>query len=102
LRLAVAIEEGLFFIIMDYLIVKNQKIGIHLLPQVGSSGREFRMIGTAKNLEMPEKWSNQKKSMSNHYIYTFKYLDNNEFFEMEFDYNDNFVKKLSPTFMSGR
>jgi hypothetical protein len=86
---------------MDYLIVKNSKIGIHLLPQVGTSGREFRMIGTAKNLELPEKWSNQKKSMSNHYIYTFKYLDNGETFEMEFDYNDNFVKKLSPTFMSG-
>ena len=101
MRLAVAIEEGLFFIVMENLIVKNQKIGIHLLPQVGSSGREFRMVGTAKNLEMPEKWSNQKKSMSNHYIYTFKYLDNGEFFEMEFDYNDNFVKKLSPTLMSG-
>ena len=86
---------------MDYLIVKNNKIGIHLEPQVGTSGREFRMIGTHKNLEMPEKWSNQKKSMSNHYIYTFKYLDNSEIFEMEFDYNDNFVKKLSPTFMSG-
>jgi hypothetical protein len=80
---------------MNYLIVKNSKIGINLLPQVGTSGREFRMIGTAKNLEMPEKWSNQKKSMSNHYIYTFKYLDNGEFFELEFDYNDNFVKKIS-------
>ena len=79
---------------MEYLIVKNNKIGIHLLPQVGTAGREFRMIGTAKNLEMPEKWSNQKKSMSNHYIYTFKYLDNGEFFELEFDYNDNFVRKL--------
>ena len=88
--------------IMEYLTIKNQKIAIHLLPQVGNSGREFQMIGTAKNLELPEKWSNQKKSMSSHYIYTFKYLDNGEFFEFEFDYNDNFVKKLSPTFMSGR
>ena len=87
---------------MEYLIVKNNKIAIHLDPQVGNAGREFQMIGTAKNLELPEKWSNQKKSMSNHYIYTFKYLDNGEFFEFEFDYNDNFVKKLSPTFMSGR
>ena len=79
---------------MEYLIVKNQKIAIHLLPQVGLTGREFRMVGTAKNLELPEKWSNQKKLMSNHYIYTFKYLDNGEFFEMEFDYNDNFVRKI--------
>ena len=87
---------------MDYLIVKNNKIAIHLLPQVGTAGREFRMIGTAKSLEMPEKWNAQKKSFCSHWIYTFKYLDNGEFFELEFDYNDNFVKKLSPTFMSGR
>ena len=87
---------------MDYLIVKNNKIAIHLLPQVGTAGREFRMIGTAKSLEMPEKWSNQKKAFCSHWIYTFKYLDNSETFELEFDYNDNFVKKLSPTLMSGR
>jgi hypothetical protein len=79
---------------MEYLTIKNQKIGIHLLPQVGSSGREFRMIGTAKNLEMPEKWSHYHKAFASHWIYTFKYLDNGEFFEFEFDYNDNFVKKI--------
>jgi hypothetical protein len=79
---------------MNYLIVKNNKIGIHLEPQVGTTGREFKMVGTKKNLEMPEKWSNQKKAFCSHYIYTFKYLDNDNFFELEFDYNDNFVKKL--------
>lgn len=80
---------------MDYLKVKNNKIGIHLDPQIGTTGREFRMIGTRKNLEMPDKWNNDKKSFCSHYIYTFKYLDNGEFFEFEFDYNDNFVKKIS-------
>ena len=79
---------------MEYLIVKNNKIAIHLLPQVGNAGREFRMIGTAKSLEMPEKWSNQKKAFCSYWIYTFKYLDNSETFELEFDYNDNFVKKI--------
>ena len=79
---------------MSFLIIKNQKIAIDLLPQVGSTGREFRMFGTRKNLEMPEKWCNNKKSITNHYIYTFKYLDNGEIFEFEFDYNDNFVKKI--------
>ena len=79
---------------MDYLIVKNNKIGIHLEPQVGPNARKFRMVGTAKNLELPEKWSNLKKAFCSHYIYIFKYLDNGEFFELEFDYNDNFVKKL--------
>lgn len=80
---------------MEYLIVKNNKIGIHLDPQVGNAGREFQMIGTAKSLEMPEKWNAQKKAFCSHWIYTFKYLDNGEFFELEFDYNDNFVKKIS-------
>ena len=85
---------------MDYLIVKNSKIGIHLEPQSGPNARLFRMVGTAKNLELPDKWSDQKKAFASHWIYTFKYLDNSEIFELEFDYNDNFVKKLSPTFMS--
>jgi hypothetical protein len=80
---------------MEYLIVKNNKIGIHLEPQVGPNARKFRMVGTAKNLELPEKWSNQKKAFCSYWIYTFKYLDNGEFFELEFDYNDNFVKKIS-------
>ena len=75
--------------------IKNQKIAIHLLPQVGTTGREFKMVGTKKNLEMPEKWSNQKKAFCSHWIYEFKYLDNGEIFSLEFDYNDNFVKKLT-------
>lgn len=87
---------------MEHLIVKNNKIGIHFHPQIGPNGRKFRMVGTAKSLELPEKWNAQKKAFCSHWIYTLKYLDNGEFFELEFDYNDNFVKKLSPTFMSGR
>lgn len=79
---------------MDYLIVKNNKIAIHLLPQTGPNAQLFRMVGTAKSLELPEKWNAQKKAFCSHWIYTFKYLDNGEFFELEFDYNDNFVKKL--------
>ena len=80
---------------MDYLIVKNNKIGIHFHPQIGPNRRYFRMIGTAKSLEMPEKWNAQKKAFCSHWIYEFKYLDNGEIFSLEFDYNDNFVKKLT-------
>ena len=79
---------------MDYLIVRNSKIAIHLLPQIGTIGREFQMIGTGKNLQMQKRWNNQKKTFCYHWIYTFKYLDNGEYFQLEFDYNDNFVKKL--------
>jgi len=79
---------------MEYLIIKNQKIGVHLDPQVGLNNRPFRMIATYINENVNQKWSNLKKAFCYHWIYTFKYLDNDEVFELEFDYNDNFVRKL--------
>lgn len=79
---------------MEYLTIKNQKIGLHLEPQVGTNNREFKCIGHRINEELPSKWSNTKKAFCFHWIYTFKYLDNGEFFELEFDYNDEFKRKL--------
>ena len=83
----------------DYLTIKNQSIGLHFNPQVGPNGREFKLFGTRKNEDLPEKWIGS--SYKWHWIYSFIYLDDDNVFELEFDYNDNFVKKLSPTFMSG-
>jgi hypothetical protein len=79
---------------MEYLIVKNHKIGLHFEPQIGTNNRQFRCIGHRINEAMPQKWSNSKKEFCFHWIYTFKYLDTGETFELEFDYNDNFLKKL--------
>jgi len=78
---------------MDYLTIKNQKIYLHFEPQVGTNNREFKCIGHRINEEFPSKWSNTKKAFCFHWIYTFKYLDTGEFFELEFDYLDNFLKK---------
>ena len=78
---------------MEYLTIKNQRIGLHLEPQVGTNNREFRMIATYINEAMPQKWINSKKAFCYHWIYTFKYLDTAETFELEFDYLDNFLKK---------
>ena len=78
---------------MEYLTIKNQRIALHLEPQIGTNNREFRMIATYINEAMPQKWINSKKAFCYHWIYTFKYLDTGETFELEFDYLDNFLKK---------
>lgn len=77
---------------MEYLTIKNQRIGLHFNPQVGKNGREFRYVGIRKNLQLPEKWIN--KTLKWHWIYSFIYLDNEQVFELEFDYNDKFLQKL--------
>ena len=77
---------------MDYLKIKDQTIGLHFDQQVGKNNRPFKLFGTRKNEEMPEKWISDGYKW--HWIYSFIYLDNDEVFELEFDYNDNFKKKL--------
>ncbi len=53
--------------------------------------RPFRLSGTRKNLQLPEKWID--KVLKNHWIYSFIYLDERGgFFEIEIDYNDKFLK----------
>jgi len=77
---------------MEYLTIKKQRIGLHFDPQIGINGREFRYFGIRKNLQLPEKWIN--KTFKWHWIYSFIYLDNEQVFELEFDYNDKFLQKL--------
>lgn len=77
---------------MDFLTIKDQSIGLHFKPQSGKNKRPFKWFGIRKNTELPEKWID--KTLKWHWIYSFIYLDNDEVFELEFDYNDNFRKKL--------
>jgi len=77
---------------MDFLTIKDQKIGLHFEPQVGKNHRPFKLFGTRKNEELPQKFIGN--SFKWHWIYSFIYLDNDEVFELEFDYNDKFKKKL--------
>ena len=77
---------------MEHLTIKNQTIGLHFNPQVGTNNKPFRYCGIRKNEDYPEKWID--KVLKWHWIYTFVYINNNEVFELEFDYNDKFLKKL--------
>jgi hypothetical protein len=70
---------------------------VSLLPhnQEGTLGRPFRLSGTRKNLQLPEKWVNGIEKW--HWIYSFIYLDERGgFFEIEIDYNDKFVRLNKP------
>lgn len=77
---------------MEHLTIKNQTIGLHFEPQVGTNNKPFRYCGIRKNEDYPEKWID--KVFKWHWIYTFVYINTNEVFELEFDYNDKFFKKL--------
>ena len=80
---------------MDYIQVKETKIFLNLDTQISKLGRNFRLSGIAKNATLPPKWIeiNKKPILKYHWIYTFRYLDvDSEFFEIEIDYNNNFVR----------
>jgi hypothetical protein len=65
-------------------------IFLNFETQISKLGRPFRLSGTKKNLQLPEKWID--KDLKNHWIHSFKYLDEKGgFFEVEIDYNDKFI-----------
>lgn len=55
--------------------------------QYDKNKRPFRLSGTKKNTQIPNKWID--KVLKNHWIYSFIYLDEQGgFFEVEIDYFD--------------
>ena len=78
---------------LAFLTVKEIKIFLNFETQISNTGRTFRWSGMRKNLQVPEKWVN--KETKNHWIYEFKYLDEQGgYFSIEIDYNDNFYKLM--------
>jgi len=77
---------------MDRILIGKNSINLTLETQVSPLGREFRMSGTAKNLQLPPKWINKVEKW--HWIHSFKYLDNEGYFHIEIGYNDEFIRKF--------
>jgi hypothetical protein len=78
---------------MNSIKFKNQTIFLDFNIQYSPLNRPFRLSGTRKNLQLPEKWVD--KVLKNHWIHSFKYLDERGgFFEIEIDYNDKFLKLI--------
>lgn len=71
--------------------IKNTTINLNAETQISPNGREFRLSSISKNAQLPSKWIDRVEKW--HWIYTFIYLDGG-FFSFEFDYNENFIRKL--------
>lgn len=71
--------------------IKETRIFINFDIQHSKLGRPFRLFGLKVNQSMPDRWIN--KVLKSHWIYEFKYLDEQGgCFDVEIDYYDNFYK----------
>lgn len=78
---------------MKKITVEENIIYLNYLKEQVFNNRPFRLSGTRKNLQHPQKWIDLEKMYMHHYFHTFKYIDEKGgFFEIEIDYNDIFVK----------
>jgi len=77
--------------ILESILIKETRVYLNFETQTSKLGRPFRLSGIGKNLQLPEKWID--KCFKNHWVYIFRYLDaQSEFFAVEYDYNNKFVK----------
>jgi hypothetical protein len=74
---------------METINIKGFKLNLNFEPQSSKNGRLMTWCGIARNGQVAQKWI--KDGYKSHWIYTFKYLDNGEFINFEFDYYDKFV-----------
>ena len=77
---------------MDKIKINSENyIFLNFETQISKLGRNFRLSGVSKISTISQKFINN--SYKNHWIYTFRYLDKEDgFFEIEVDYNNNFVR----------
>ena len=75
---------------MTKILIGNKEILLTRDIQISPNGREFKHSGVQKVGE--GKWINKVEKW--HWIYSFIYVDNQEVFGFEFDYFDNFVRKV--------
>ncbi len=75
-----------------FYIIKENRIYTDLRNQTAPSGRPFRLISVVKETRKPSKFINKSEKWNwfLEYRYTDK-LNLQEGFDIEIDYNDNFV-----------
>jgi len=65
----------------------------HFNPQ--NNNRPFRLSGVSLVTTKPQVWIDEIKAYRHGTIFTFRYLDKDEFFAFEFDTRDKFVSKVT-------
>jgi hypothetical protein len=58
--------------------------------QEGKLGKPFRQSGVRRNTDVKPKWIDRVEKW--HWIYLFKYIDSEGFFEVEIDYYGKIIK----------
>jgi hypothetical protein len=73
--------------------MKPTDLNLTQYPQLSKLGRPYRLSAIMKNLDVPSKWFDRVEHW--HLYYVFMYTDDNSLFGFEFNYSDDFVRKLS-------
>jgi len=60
-----------------------------------NNNRPFRLSGVSLVTTKPQVWIDEIKAYRHSTVYSFRYLDKDEFFAFEFDARDKFVSKVS-------
>lgn len=76
---------------LESILIGKIKLFLSREPQETPKGREVVFSGVFMNETHPGKWVNG--ILKFHWIYKFKYIDDDTFIDFEFDYNGNFLKK---------
>ena len=74
----------------NYITVQSQRINLNFDEQTGSTGKPFRLSGISLVLNKPSVWID--KQLFHGTIYVFRYIGTNDFFSVEFDPHDVYVK----------
>jgi hypothetical protein len=74
---------------MQTITINGFKLNLNFEPQTSKNGRTIRYSGIRVNGQVPAKYIDG--TYKQHYIYSFRYLDNDEIINFELDYLDKFV-----------
>lgn len=76
-------------IMIQTLNIKGLILNLNFEIQTSPQGRPIRLSGVAKNTKVSQKYID--KMYRSHWIYTFRFLDKDDFISFEFDYYNKFI-----------
>lgn len=77
---------------MEKILIKGFKINLNFETQISKQNRPFRLSGISLVLDEPAIWVDGLYQHPT--IYSFRYLDKDEFFGFKFDAKGNFLNKV--------
>lgn len=76
----------------ESILIKKTRLYLNREPQPTPSGRQIIYSACSMNAQIPAKYINRE--YKHHWIYSFKYIDNDTFVHFEFDYNNQYIGKV--------